>query len=100
MHEFSKAEIASLLLSFGQISFKHFSTADELSPQMHDKSFKPEHLEAFSTWETQARRQAGGVATTAVAKAIKAENLTNEAMLKKNVVLIFFVRLDFSGKFT
>lgn len=59
------------------MDFKHFSTAEELSPQIHDKSFKPEHLESCSTLETQANKQAGGVAKTVVATEAKATSVVN-----------------------
>lgn len=45
----SKDWIAASAVSFGQISFKHFSTSDPLEEQTQLMSFKPEHLEAFST---------------------------------------------------
>lgn len=86
-------------LPFGQISFKHFSTSEFLVVQIQLKSFKPEHLEPFSTLATQANKQAGGAAKV-VCKvetiAIKVEIFKNEAMVKDMwyVIMVVVVTID------
>lgn len=77
--------MAASALPFGQISFKHFSIAEDSEEQIQFKSFKPEHFESFSTLATQANKQAGGVAPKVVCKvetiANKVEIFKKEAMM-------------------
>ena len=65
--------------------FQTFFNVRILVVQIQLKSFKPEHLEPFSTLATQANKQAGGAAKV-VCKvetiAIKVEIFKNEAMVK------------------
>jgi hypothetical protein len=72
-------------LLFGQISLKHSSMAEASEEQIQFKSFKPEHLDCFSTLATHANKQAGGVAPKVVCKvetiANKVEIFKKEAMV-------------------
>lgn len=82
--------MAASLSPLGQMLFKHFSTAEYSAEQMHDKSLKLEQSEFFSTCETQANKQAGGVATTwgsDTAKATNAESFKPYMMIASVVVL-------------
>lgn len=56
-------------LSFGQIEFKQSFIADESSSQIQEMSANSlQESDALTTCAAQARRQAGGVATTVEAK--------------------------------
>ena len=68
----SKEEEASFPLSlglFGQVLLRQSSISWYFLEQIQDKSFIPLHSDCFTTLLTQANKQAGGVATTLVAKA-------------------------------
>lgn len=78
-HEDSNALIASSELSFGQLLFKHDSTSSEFLEQIQDKSFNPLHRDFFSTCETHANKQAGGVANV---PCIKLDKATKAEMFK------------------
>lgn len=74
--------MASVASPLGQMLFKHFSTAEARSEQIHDKSLMLEHRAVFWTWAIHANKQAGGVAKTwgkAAAKTIKAESFNMRA---------------------
>lgn len=57
-----KADLAESASPSGQMLSKHFLTLSFSFEQIHDKSFNPLQSDFFSTWATQANKQAGGVA--------------------------------------
>lgn len=77
----SKAFLAESASPLGQVWSKHCSMSSPLAEQMHFKSFKPEHSEFFSILETQANKQAGGVASTEEAEIAKAAIVENFMVL-------------------
>lgn len=60
----SRAEMASSALLFGQTLFKQLSMSLFFEEQIQSRSCKPPQLLSFSTLETHANKQAGGVAKT------------------------------------
>lgn len=74
-HEDSKAGMAVSALPSGQMLLRHSLTAAPFSVQIQSKSFKSEQDFSLEIWATQAKRQAGGVATT-TEEAVKAVSET------------------------
>lgn len=60
----SRAEMASSALLFGQTLFKQLSMSLFFDEQIQSRSCKPPQLLSFSTLDTHANKQAGGVAKT------------------------------------
>lgn len=69
----SNAVTAASASPSGQEEERQERTSDERFSQIHSTAARDEHSElSFSTWETQANKQAGGVAMALEAKAAKA----------------------------